>query len=91
MVQILNWTWKLEAQPFEILDKWTPFCQKNIWDTDKNVQILNSWDYSHMLAGWFTQKNLRRHSDIYNVYYYWHDSGSFNYSPDNYIGWSYNT
>ena len=23
-----------------------------------------------MLADWFARKNLRRHSDIYNVYYY---------------------
>ena len=36
-----------------------------------------------MLADWFARKNLRRHSDIHNVYYYWCDSGSFNYCRDN--------
>ena len=36
-----------------------------------------------MLTDRFAQKNLRRHGGIYNVYYYWHDSGSFNYWLDN--------
>ena len=31
------------------------------------------------IADWFARKNLRRHSCIHNVYYYWHDSGSYNY------------
>ena len=32
-----------------------------------------------LLADWFAQNNLRWQSDTYNVYYYWHDSGSYNY------------
>ena len=35
--------------------------------------------YNKLLADGFTRKNLRRHNGIYNVYYYWHDSGSYNY------------
>ena len=36
-----------------------------------------------LLTDWFAQKNLRRHSCIYNVHYNWHDSGLFNYWWDN--------
>ena len=36
-----------------------------------------------MLADWFAWKNFRRHGDIFNVYYYWHDSGSYNYCLHN--------
>ena len=35
--------------------------------------------YLNLLADGFTRKNLRRHNGIYNVYYYWHISGSYNY------------
>ena len=28
-------------------DKWPPFCKKNIWNRDKNVQILNGPDHSN--------------------------------------------
>ena len=33
----------------------------------------------NVLADWFARKNLRRHGGIYNVYYYWHNSGLYNY------------
>ena len=36
-------------------------------------------DFKLLLADWFAWKNLRRLGDIYNVYNYWHDSGSYNY------------
>ena len=32
-----------------------------------------------LFADWFARKNLRWHGGIYNVYYYLHDSGSYNY------------
>ena len=49
-----------------------------------------------MLTDWFARKNLMGlkdlmdlknliASDIYNVYYYWHDSGSYNYCLHNSI------
>ena len=35
-----------------------------------------------MLTDWFAWKNSRWHSCIYNdIYYYWHDSGSFKIIP----------
>ena len=38
--------------------------------------------FTTLLTDWFARKNSRRHGDIYNAYYYWHDSGSFNYWQD---------
>ena len=65
--------------------------KKNIFTNyyfSKTTQtLLNSISYknlflmypNHMLTDWFVRKNLRWHTCIYNVYYYWHNSGLFNY------------
>ena len=46
--------------------------------------ILVGWFLKfNLLADWFAQKNLIWHRDIYNVYYYWHDSGTYNYCLHN--------
>ena len=50
--------------------------------SDAILKIWHVWPLL-LLADWFARKNLRWHSDIYNVYYYWHDSGSYNYCLDN--------
>ena len=42
------------------------------------------WHFFLLLADGLTQKNLRQHNGIYNVYCYEHDSGSYNY----YLGYS---
>ena len=36
----------------------------------------------NLLTVWFARKNSRRHSCIYIVYYYWHDSGLLKFTMD---------
>ena len=66
------------------------FCYLNVQYSDPHYilfflpSFLKSVPYFqiHLLADGFTQKNLRQHNGVYNVYYYWHDSGSYNYCRD---------
>ena len=51
------------------------------WESTNNLKN-KTWILNTVLTYWFARKNLRRHSCIYNVYYYWHDSGSFNFWRD---------
>ena len=59
-----------------VFGSWCTFYAINV------VVFIHSLYRIIMLADWFARKNLRRHCDIYNVYYYWHDSGSYNYWQD---------
>ena len=52
-----------------------------IWETRLGSKFPDQ--SNELLTDWFTRKNLRRHSCIYNVNNYWHDSGLFNYWRDN--------
>ena len=58
---------------------------KTFFTHDKILKLLSKLHIflSKLLTNWFARKKLRWHSCFYNVYYYWHNSGSFNYWQDN--------
>ena len=68
----------------------------NPWPIKRHVcSLFRSWSkywtdfvcfvIFNLLTVWFALKNSRRHSCIYNVYYYWHDSGSLKFTMDDRI------